>query len=79
MTTGEKLKAWRKKHGLTQAQASEEIGLKLKTLQHIEQGREYHAERLLLLALIGAGYAIKAPDDLTLQNYLKDLIPCGQL
>jgi len=45
------LKQWRKELGITANQASNILGIPLRTLQHVEQGRPFPYPRLLLIAL----------------------------
>ena len=39
MTTAQKLRAWRRQAGLSQAEAAKALGIKRRSLQHWEQGR----------------------------------------
>jgi DNA-binding XRE family transcriptional regulator len=45
------VKEWRAGQGITQAKAAEILDMPIKTLMHIEQGREFKSERLLRLAI----------------------------
>jgi transcriptional regulator with XRE-family HTH domain len=47
----ETVKAWRAAHGLSAAAAAEMLGLPLRTLEGIEQGRPFRYEKMLRLAL----------------------------
>ncbi len=47
----EHIKAWRKRAGLSQTKAAAELGLPVRTLQFIEQGREFKSEKMLILAI----------------------------
>jgi transcriptional regulator with XRE-family HTH domain len=53
MELDEQLKAWRERAKLSQTKAAAALGLPVKTLQHIEQGREFKSAKMLLLAMKG--------------------------
>jgi transcriptional regulator with XRE-family HTH domain len=45
------VKAWRAARGLSAAAAAETLGLPVRTLEGIEQGRDFRYEKMLRLAL----------------------------
>jgi DNA-binding XRE family transcriptional regulator len=45
------VKAWRSERGLSAAAAAEALGLPRRTLEGIEQGRDFRYEKMLRLAL----------------------------
>ena len=49
----EAVKAWRVGQGLSAAAAADLLGLPVRTLEGIEQGRPFRYERMLRLALKG--------------------------
>jgi transcriptional regulator with XRE-family HTH domain len=51
MKLDEELKAWRERAKLSQTKAAAALGLPVRTLQHIEQGRNFRNPQLLLLAI----------------------------
>ncbi len=51
MELGEAIKQWRAAAGITQPKAAELLGMPLRTIQHIEQGRPFTYDAMMRLAI----------------------------